>query len=567
MNESKALAGNGQSPSSESNPPTDDVVKLKKLYELSMKLSGDPMDVFVHIARLIGEMLNVKVVCLSEIRGRELFFLSVYFDGKVITHAGNCPIEITPCATVETSRDLRIYDQVMERFPDAKFLQNHNAYSYCGFPSLDSQGKVIAVTCLLDDKAHDYSPEDQELLHILGQRIATEMERKHLEEERTRSMQALQESEQRLELAILGSDLGLWDWNIGTGEVAYSDRWASMLGYSADEIIPSFEGWEQLVHKDDLPHALEALDAHFTGKTPFYEAEHRLLTKGGEWKWVLARGKLLERDEEGQPLRATGTHMDISIRKNLETRLRSKQEKLYLSQRLTTVGELTVTLSHELNQPLTAMENYMGAALLGYQDVLTAHTGLNEILNEVLQMTRKASGIVKSIRNLMYKHKLKKEWINITVLIEETLSLISLEFSHRHIIINKKFNSPLPSIWAERRLLQQVFLNLFMNAMDAMSHPECTRRRLSVEACRDQGNAISIKIIDTGIGIHPDIQENIFEPFSTTKQEGIGLGLSICRTIVNGHKGHISANSCLGRGTSFIVTLPLGEEQPNDTQR
>ena len=158
-------------------PLADQVARLGKLNELSMTLAGDPKEVFRNVALMIGELLNIRVVCLSEIRGEELYFLAVYVDGQLFSDAGKCPIAITPCATVEQSKDLRVYDRVAERFPQATFLAQHNAYSYCGFPALDSNGSVAAVTCLLDDKARDFSADDKELLRILGQRIGIEIER------------------------------------------------------------------------------------------------------------------------------------------------------------------------------------------------------------------------------------------------------------------------------------------------------------------------------------------------------------------------------------------------------
>ncbi|MCP3677218.1 MAG: hypothetical protein GY721_06410, partial [Deltaproteobacteria bacterium] len=109
--------------------------RLKRISELSMNLAGDPMAVFAQISHIIGELLDVPVVCLSEIRGKELYFLSVYVEGKVMTDAGHCPLNITPCATVQQTKDMRIYEKVFEKFPDASFLQAHNAYSYCGFPA------------------------------------------------------------------------------------------------------------------------------------------------------------------------------------------------------------------------------------------------------------------------------------------------------------------------------------------------------------------------------------------------------------------------------------------------
>ena len=107
--------------------PVDHLTRMRKLYELSMTLSGDPIDIFRHIAHMIGDLLNVKVVCLSEVKGDELIFLSVYVQGKMYSNAGQCDLSITPCSTVESSKDYRVYDRVAERFPEASFLKDHNA--------------------------------------------------------------------------------------------------------------------------------------------------------------------------------------------------------------------------------------------------------------------------------------------------------------------------------------------------------------------------------------------------------------------------------------------------------
>lgn len=157
-----------------------------------MTISGDPVDVFKHIARIIGELFELKIVCLSKINGDTLDFLAIYHEGKIFTDAGSCELAITPCATVEMTQDVRIYDRVKERFPDAAFLQQHNAYSYCGFPCLGNDGKVKAVTCLLDDKPREYTEEDVEILRIFGQRIGMEIERQE-------HIQSVKESQQRIE--------------------------------------------------------------------------------------------------------------------------------------------------------------------------------------------------------------------------------------------------------------------------------------------------------------------------------------------------------------------------------
>ena len=148
------------------------IERLRRLSELSMALAGDPIDVFQRVAAMIGQLLDVRVVCLSEVRGDELHFISVYVDGEVMTNAGHCLLSITPCATVEHSKDIRVYDRVAERFPEASFLKDHDAFAYCGFPSLDSE-------------PHTFSETDKDLLRVLGQRIAMEFERReHLREHR-----------------------------------------------------------------------------------------------------------------------------------------------------------------------------------------------------------------------------------------------------------------------------------------------------------------------------------------------------------------------------------------------
>lgn len=158
--------------------------RMKTLAELSLMLAGEPVVIFEKIAKMIGELLDVRVVCLSEIQEDKLHFLSVYNQGEVFLDAGQCSLAATPCATVEATKDFRTYEDVATKFPEAKFLKDHDAYSYCGFPAMDSDGKVAAVICLLDDRPHVFTEEDKDLLQIFSQRISFEIERKKFLAER-----------------------------------------------------------------------------------------------------------------------------------------------------------------------------------------------------------------------------------------------------------------------------------------------------------------------------------------------------------------------------------------------
>ncbi|MFM8445219.1 MAG: ATP-binding protein [Methylococcus sp.] len=534
---------------------------LKRLYELSMTLSGDPMDIFAHVARMLGELLEVKVVCLSEIRGSELHFLSVYDRGALHVNAGHCVLDITPCATVETSKNIRIYDRVMERFPDAHFLREHNAYAYCGLPSLDGAGKVVAVTCLLDDRPREFGDDELAVLTIASQRIGMEIARKNVENEGRASLAALRQSEERLELALRGADLGLWDWNIETGEVFFSDRWLSMLGYSRESIEPGYAQWQRLVHPEDLPEVLKALHAHLSGEAPYYEVEHRLLTREGAWKWVWSSGRVWQRDAAGLPLRATGTHLDISLRKELEGRLNQQQAMLSHAQRVTIAGELAATIVHELNQPLGAISSYIGAASLEFAGLLALNPRLNETLNETQRLTQRAAQVVRGIRDLVRRSTAPVEAVDMAVVLDEILSYLQGELLRRSIRVNKALPSGLPAIHGDRIQLQQLFLNLLLNALDAMSEVATANRLLTVQAAIHPGCSITLIIRDSGPGLAPEIAENLFQPFLTTKPHGIGLGLSLCRTIAQTHGGSIAATSAPGQGACFEVTLPIGGMQ------
>jgi PAS domain S-box-containing protein len=139
---------------------------------------------------------------------------------------------------------------------------------------------------------------------------------------------SLQKSERRLELALFGADLGLWDWNLQTGEVFWDRQWAAMLGYGLEELQPALQAWEQLVHTDDRPKMQLALREHLDGRQPFYESEHRMRTKRGDWKWILSRGKVVARDLDSRPLRIVGTHRDVSEHKRTADALRQSRQAL-----------------------------------------------------------------------------------------------------------------------------------------------------------------------------------------------------------------------------------------------
>jgi diguanylate cyclase (GGDEF)-like protein/PAS domain S-box-containing protein len=220
------------------------------------------------------------------------------------------------------------------------------------------------ITTLVSKSGHEIRVRGTTTCHYLdGKPVALRgIHRKVTSQKGIR--ESLPEACERLDLALKGADLGVWDWNVPTGETFSDPKWTTMLGYSLGEIEPKVGGWERLIHPDDLERVTELLNNHLEARTPYYESEHRVCTKSGEWRWILDRGKVFERDAEGRPIRVTGTHLDITERKCAEQML----HELSLTDDLTSLrnrrGFMTLA-----NQHLKLARRGQGKLLLLYADV------------------------------------------------------------------------------------------------------------------------------------------------------------------------------------------------------
>lgn len=256
----------------------------------------------------------------------------------------------------------------------------------------------------------------------------------------------------------------------------------------------------------------------------------------------------------------TGILRDITQRKDLEERLRRQQAELIHAQRLTTAGELAATMAHELNQPLGAIANYLGGVMLRFRAVLEAHPPLGEAINETLRLSKRAAEIVNGIRDLVRRHEHGREWLKVEAVIGAALSLARAELDRRGIKVQATVPGDLPPVWGQRVHLQQLLLNLILNAMEAMETVPPATRKLSIGAGLGPAGQVEISVADTGPGYGEGLASAIFEPFVSTKPEGIGLGLSICRTIAETHGGRVTARMENGQGAVFTLALPAGKE-------
>ena len=341
------------------------ITRLKNLFELSLTLSGDPIKIFQHAAKMIGELFEVKVVCLSEIRGEKLKFLTVYIDGEIYSDTGSCLLAITPCATVEQTKDIRVYDRVKDRFPEATFLQDHNAYAYCGFPSLDNHGKVVAVTCLLDDKPHDFTNEDQEILRIIGQRIGMEIERKHNLEAEEQIRNILKINEDRLYQATRVSGTGIFDQNYFDNSIYCSPELRAHFGWDANELVTE-RTFVASIYLEDRKMVVEAIQhAQNPSGNGLLDVDYRILRRDGELRWLKTRSQtFFETDGINQcPIRTVGAVHDIT-----EKKLAEQEQRIFATAFQTQEGIIITDVNQiivRVNQAFTNITGYSPQEAIG----------------------------------------------------------------------------------------------------------------------------------------------------------------------------------------------------------
>lgn len=258
------------------------------------------------------------------------------------------------------AKDFTITENPSQECGDCPLRENYRMAGAFTMP-LQSHDNVYGVIGVAVDTAMLYDEQEQVLFKQLAGDLAYAVRNLENEKRRAYVQRQLQENEERLQMAIDGADLGLYDWNVKTGDTVFNKQWGMMLGYTPEELPPHIETWEQKVHPDDYHVAQEALHAHMAGKTAFYEAEHRMKTKAGGWKWILDRGKVMERDAQGYAVRVTGTHLDIHSRKLAEEEVLKSRENLRIT--LESIGDGVI--STDLNGNIAQM-NRVAAQLTGW---------------------------------------------------------------------------------------------------------------------------------------------------------------------------------------------------------
>lgn len=376
---------------------------------------------------------------------------------------------------------------------------------------------------------------------------------------------SLEESEQRLELAVRGTSDGLWDWDIATDEVWYAPRFLELLGYSEGELEFNFHEWERRLHLDDREFTLAAIKQHLESDE-VYDVQYRLKTKSGEWRWFRARGACI-RDASGWPIRMAGAVQDITDHKIQTDRLAEQDCRLQQKQKLEAVGSLAGGIAHEFNNLLQVIQGFSRFAQQGLDETVQRYQDLSQVLKATDQAATLTSQLLCFSRTDPYE----VQAVEVETLLDDLAILLESVIDERIVVaVNTKPGSV--DALADPSGLHQVLLNLCVNARDAMPDGgllnvkaeavTLSPRYCEVHGLNRPGDFVCFSVTDSGTGMTPKQIERIYEPFFTTKEvgKGTGLGLAMVHGFVDRHGGIINVYSEPGEGTTFRIYLPVAAD-------
>jgi PAS domain S-box-containing protein len=320
--------------------------------------------------------------------------------------------------------------------------------------------------------------------------------------------------------------------------------------------------WEFATDVESEPEKWELHRSMLEARQPFRDFVYRAARSGGSLVYYKISGKPIY-DAKGAFLGYRGTGTDVTAlltveaeaREN-ERRYREAQLELAHANRVATMGQLTASIAHEIKQPITAARTYAAAALRFLDKSPPDVAEVREALTCHVDQTNRASDVVDRIGSLIKKAPPRKEVVDLNAAILEVTALTRSEAAKTGVTVSTQLAGELPRIQCDRVQLQQVMLNLIVNAIQSMSGVEDGNRELQISTVNIEPEGVCVAVRDTGHGLRPESLLRLFEPFYTTKPDGIGIGLSICRSIIEAHGGRLWATSCEPRGALFQFTIP-----------
>jgi PAS domain S-box-containing protein len=377
--------------------------------------------------------------------------------------------------------------------------------------------------------------------------------------ERERAQESLRRSESYLAEAQRITHTGSWVWQVAGGNALHlSDEWYRIYGFDPENGPPAWEERLQRIHPEDRAKWQGAIERAIA-QTSDYEVEFRILQQDGTVKFIHTVGHPVL-NASGNLVEFVGSSTDITERKRAEESLRQTQADLVRVSRVTTMGELTASLAHEVNQPIAAASTNANTCLRWLAGDTPNIEEASAAAMRIVKDAKRAAEITSRVRQLFRKGTSQRDLVDVNEIIREMIVLLRGETTRYNIFVGTDLAEDLPQVLADRVQLQQVLMNLVINGIEAMKDADGTRE-LAIRSQRMLDDEVVVSVSDSGVGLPPEQTEQIFNAFFTTKPHGTGMGLRISRSIIESHDGRLWAADNSPRGASFYFTLPIKTEE------
>ncbi|HEX8594560.1 MAG TPA: AAA family ATPase [Pseudomonas sp.] len=545
-----------------------DTLDLVSVMKASQALSEE-----ILVDRLIGTLLTITILHAGAQQALLLLVKGEHPQIAARGRARDAAIEIdltvlTPSAlhlplsllyTVMRTRQSVVLDDatLLDDFADDPYFLQCQARSVLCLP-LVKQGQVIGVLYLENNLAPGvFTANRTTVLELLAGQAAISLETARLyaelveENARRREIEsALRTSQASLALGQRISHSGSFRWHPGKDESVWSDQLFAVWGFPITAQPPSLRELEHSIHPEDLDAFSAMLDLAVRTSTAF-QHEFRLVMQDGSIRHLELLG-----EPDGQDM-FVGVASDITERRTTEAALRHARAELASVSQATIMGELAASIAHEINQPLASIITNASASVrwLKRDQPVVAHAlaGLGDIVND----SKRAADIVRALQSLARQAPSNRQPVQIDEVIRRVVQLTASEIEHKQVLLIRASSGLEPSIEGDAVQLQQVILNLIMNAVEAMSNVHDRPRRLSISCDTVNNEYVVVSVQDNGSGIAEEHVEQVFDAFYTTKDKGMGMGLAICKSIIEAHDGGLHGFAGRGGGTVFVFTLPV----------
>ena len=357
--------------------------------------------------------------------------------------------------------------------------------------------------------------------------------------------------------AAAAANIGLWQFDQHRNELWATEHCRAMFGIARDAPLTR-DTFLSAVHPDDLQTATQALERSLRTEQPAI-SDVRIVLPGGEVRWIRMRARSYQEDN-GESEQGGGIFIDVTDQKSAEAETALQRVEIEHLMRVSVLGELSGSIAHEINQPLTAILSNAQAALHLLAQNSPDLAEVRDALEDIVHEDNRAGEVIHRLRSLLKKGERKTEYVNINYLVRSTVSLLHSELIGRDISLRLDLDHAPFLTRGDSVQLQQVLLNLVMNAMDAMASTPVAQRSILITTSATQAGMVDVLVKDRGHGIRPKENGRVFEPFYTTKSHGLGLGLALCLTIIQAHQGRLTLVNDERGGAIAKFSLPV--QQP-----